>query len=232
MNIESDLQWVLTSVWAKALANKCHLESSLQSNQYARKSSSTVEIILNKNIWLDLQRISGTEGIIFDYDATSCYDRILLQFAAYASRRLGFHPTDCSFIPKLLNSLKHHIIIDGTTTTTFFSHLHPYPIYGTGQGTGWSPILWTAVDDIILNVMNQHQPGLAFMSPNKETFTTNTILPYADDTTGGVNMLGQWLHNNKRETLSHLSTQIMQSYEHYLSLTGCQVNLKKTSSTI
>ena len=75
--IESDLQWVITKIWAKSLSSKCMNEDSLQNNQYARKMSSTEESVLNKQIWLDLQRISGEEGVLFDYDATSCYDRIL-----------------------------------------------------------------------------------------------------------------------------------------------------------
>ena len=176
-------------IWAKALANKCHQESSLQSNQYARKSSSTEESVLSKRLCLDLQRISGIEGLLFDYDATSFYDCILPDFASYASRRLGIHPSDCSFIPNLLNNLKHHIVVEGKPTKNFFSHLHPYPTYVSGQGTVWTPFLWTAIDGI-LHAMTNNQPGLAFMSPDKVTYATNTILAYVDDTTGGVNTLG------------------------------------------
>lgn len=226
--IESDLQWVMTIIWAKSMSNKCHNEQSLQKNQYARKQSSTQESILNKRVWLDLQRLSGTEGMLFDYDATACYDRILPNFASYASRRLGLHPSDCVFIPKLLHSLKHHVVIDGLPTKSFFSHLQPHPTYGSGQGTGWSPFLWTAIDDIILTAMGKTHPGLSFLSPDGKTRTTNTILAYVDDTIGGVNVLGQWLHDTTRDSLTDLSTKIMQSYETYLSLSGGQVNLSKT----
>merc|ERR1712045_819075 len=108
----------------------------------------------------------GEEAVTVDYDATSCYDRILPSFAAFASKRLGLHQGDCSFIPKLLESMERHLIIDGHCSEAFFSHLDPLPVYGTGQGTGWSPFIWTSVDDILLKAMTKKHPGMSFISPD------------------------------------------------------------------
>ena len=132
---------------------KCHEEKSLQENQFARKQTTAIESVMQKTMSIDLQRVSGQEAVLVDYDATSCYDRVLPSFAEFACRRLGLHPGDSSFLPKLLSSLRHHILIDGNRTEGFFPHQDPLPVYGTGQGAGWYPFLWTSVDDIILKTM-------------------------------------------------------------------------------
>ena len=160
--IENYLQWIVSYIWASCLSSKFSGEEFLQSNRYDRKQPPCEESILNKNFWFDLQRIYGTETVIFDYDVKSCYDRIVPTSAAYVSQRLGLHPIKCSFIAFLLKSMRHHLVIGGKPTNNFFSYIHPYPLFGSGQGAGWSPFLWTSIDDIILQAMAQHHPGLSF----------------------------------------------------------------------
>ena len=67
-----DLQWLITYVWGKRLNQKCHEEQSLQNNQFARKETIGVDRILQKVIKIDLQKVSGGEEVLVDYDATSC----------------------------------------------------------------------------------------------------------------------------------------------------------------
>ena len=125
--------------------------------------------------------------------------------------------------------MKHHLIIDGERTENFFSYNQPLPVYVSGQGAGWFPFLWTAVDDVIFKTMKKHPPGMSFLSPDGKTSVTHTILAFVDDTSGGVNCLGAWQHNQRDDSdLLEVIQQVMQAYETYLHLTGGQVNLKKT----
>lgn len=125
--------------------------------------------------------------------------------------------------------MKHHLIVDGERTEKFFSHNQRLHVYGSGQGAGWSPFLWTSVDDVILKTMMQHHPGMSFLSPDGKTSVTHTILAFLDDTSGGVNSLGAWQHEQREDLdLLEVSQKVMQAYETYLHLTGGQVDLKKT----
>ena len=40
-----------------------------------------MESALQKVINIDLQKVSGESAVLIDYDATSCYDRIIPKFA-------------------------------------------------------------------------------------------------------------------------------------------------------
>ena len=70
---------------------------------------------------------------------------------------------------------------------------------------------------------------MSFISPDGSIEVSTTILAYVDDSSGGVNALGIWRHEHSdNEELEKVSQGLMQTYEHYLYLTGGQVNLRKT----
>ena len=68
---------------------------------------------------------------------------------------------------------------------------HPYqstseiPLYGTSQGTGWSPPNWSAISDIISRVMQKHVPGFRLTRPN-QTMTKCIIDAFVDDVNSGL----------------------------------------------
>ena len=135
-----------------------------------------------------------------EYDATSCYDRIIPNFSAYDSQRLGLHEGDCSFVTRLLHSLQNKLVIGGKITESFFSDYEPFSVYGSSQGECLPPFVWTSIDDIILKTMKRHNQGMNYISPYNTISVMNTILYIVDDTNWVENTLGMWKHDKKRVT--------------------------------
>ena len=97
--------------------------------------------VLNKRLSYDLQLVLREEDFQYDNDAMSCYDRIVDDVAVLACMRMGLRKKVGGFLKKVLNHFRHHIVIGGEPSTEFFKNEVNNRLHGTGQGTGWSPII-------------------------------------------------------------------------------------------
>ena len=76
-----------------------------------------------------------------DNDATNCYDRIVDNIAVIACMRMGLSLKAGKFLKKQLILFGHHILLGGKPSGRSFCDSLREGIHGTGQGTGWSPII-------------------------------------------------------------------------------------------
>ena len=70
-------------------------------------------------------------------------------------------------------------------------------LHGTGQGTGWSPILWVVICDVIISVLDENHPGQVFKSPTGEIEAKQTLDAFVDDSNLSVNKQGVEKFNKK-----------------------------------
>ena len=54
-------------------------------------------------------------------------------------------------------------------------------IHGTGQGTGCSPIVWSVVNVIVVEVMEQNQSGQVFRNPTGEIKAQLMVYSFVND---------------------------------------------------
>ena len=60
-------------------------------------------------------------------------------------------------------------------------------LYGTGQGTDWSPPSWGALSDLISRAMERHVPGIKLIHPNNTLLSEKVMEAFVDDVTSGLN---------------------------------------------
>lgn len=74
-----------------------------------------------------------------DYDATSYYDRIIMNLGELALRAFGQHKSVVFINAKTLEEAKYFMKPKLGVSEAFYQHSTIFPIYGSGQGSGNSP---------------------------------------------------------------------------------------------
>jgi len=84
---ESDLNGVLGILWGRRLmANAEHHKILNEAQHGSRKGRGTDTLLLTKHLTYTLWRLTHSNGMSFDNDAKSCYDRIVMPMALLASQ--------------------------------------------------------------------------------------------------------------------------------------------------
>ena len=217
--IEADLMFVMKHIWARGLGDRITEDNSLNESQYARKGQIALNNVLNKRISYDLQHTLRMESFQADNDAVSCYDRIVVNIAAIASMRIGLGKEAARFLVRTLRGFNHIILLEGVPSMKSFCDSLQKRVHGTGQGTGWSPVIWSAVDDIIISLMEKFQPGQVFDSPDGRIRAVQMLDAFVDDSNLSVNQLGVEIYNEKWGTdhdLEEAGKRAFQAYSWYL----------------
>jgi len=106
-------------------------------------------------------------------------------------------------------------------------------LYGTGQGTGWSPPSWTALSDIISRVLEKFAPGIKLQHPDG-SFLQRVIDAFVDDVNSGLTI--EALRDftpvneevlNKYPTIYEQTQWNIQLYSRLLFTTGGRLALHK-----
>ena len=144
--------------------------------------------------------------------------------------RLGLSRQAARYMNTVLTSMKHKILVGGRPLEYEFTSSLRERLHGTGQGTGWSPVLRSAVNDVIITLMQEHQPGQVFVSPDGSEIAKQVADAYVDDSNLAVNQRGVDQFNEKNGTNSSLekaSRDSFQGYERYLFISGGKLALQK-----
>jgi hypothetical protein len=125
--------------------------------------------------------------INFDNDAASCYDRIIAALASLVSRSHGQHRDVCFVHAETLQEAKFRLKTEMGVTEEFYQHCKAYPIYGTGQGSGNSPVIWVFISSVLFQCHAKYAKGAVFESPDKSVTIKFYMVGFVDDSTGQVN---------------------------------------------
>jgi hypothetical protein len=69
----------------------------------------------------------------------------------------------------------------------FYQNCTAYPIYGAGQGSGNSPVIWLIVSSTLFTCHEQYAYGATFTTPDKSLSVALSMVGFVDDSTGQVN---------------------------------------------
>lgn len=228
--VEADLMFIMKIVWAKGLGDRIENDGTLNGSQYARRGQVAQTSILNKRMSYDLQYVMRMPSFQADNDAVNCYDRIVVNIAAIAAMRMGLGEEAAKFLVKTLRKFKHSIRLGGKPSEREFCDSLRKRIHGTGQGTGWSPVLWSVVDDVIITLMEKFQPGQIFSSPDGKLNAVQMLDAFVDDSNLSVNQKGVVEYNKAWGTkhgLEEAGLQAFQEYSWYLSGSGGKLGMPK-----
>jgi hypothetical protein len=122
-----------------------------------------------------------------DFVASSCYDRILLCIASLAARSYGQHQALCFIHGAFLQQAKYVLKTKLGTLDEKYSHCRLRPIYGTGQGSANSPVIWALISSRLFDAQAARASGAPFVSPNRSFQFHIFMIGFVDDSIAGVN---------------------------------------------
>jgi len=233
--IESDLNFVMRLLWGKSMMNWSEQNNALHENQYGgRKGIQAQSAALNKTLTLDVVRYYGEDATIVDNDAQACYDRIIPVVLAYALLRLGLPVHLVRFQCKWLEQASYELKLNNSSLSRPYSSNVDKYLFGTGQGTGWSPPSWTSLSDLVSRIMERHTPGIKLVQPNGEA-VARVLDAFVDDTNGGLTEDGfkdfipppPTAPVCKCDTIFHQTETNVQFYSRLLFTTGGRLALHK-----
>ena len=68
----------------------------------------------------------------------------------------------------------------------FWEYSIDFKIFGTGQGLGWSSVIWIGTNDVITLELYENQRGISFISPTGLYKTNRPNDAYVDDVAIGI----------------------------------------------
>jgi hypothetical protein len=184
---EADFNGLLGVKW-RQLMHEATLHDTIHSGQHgARPGHEATTPVFLEELKNDISYASRKSLINFDNDATSCYDRIIPALASLLGRRHGLHKNIVFVHATTLREAKYKLKTVLGVSDEFYSHCQFYPIYGTGQGSANSPVIWTIVSSVLFQCHEAAGHGAQFSTPDAQTSVSLSMIGFVDDSTGQVN---------------------------------------------
>ena len=120
----------------------------------------------NKETVAEITRLSRKPCIKNAEDATACYDRIIPGLGNLACRSHGMHRCVALVQGKTLQDVHYHLKTNLGVSEENYKHCEIHPIYGTGQGSGNSPIIWLVISSVLFNCYESKAHGATFECPD------------------------------------------------------------------
>ena len=176
----------------------------------------------------EIGRASKRPLIHLDYDATACYDRIIMNFGGLIARGFGQDRRIVFINGKTLEEAKYVLKTQMGVSESFYKNCVLFPIYGSGQGAGNSPGIWCCVSSVIFDLYEEKANGATFHSPDGKITVRVYMIGFVDDTSGSTNdfLAPTQLPLNH---YAQLATSDAQRWNDVLHLTGGSLNTQKCS---
>ncbi|KAG7367961.1 hypothetical protein IV203_030704 [Nitzschia inconspicua] len=142
---EADFNLLLGVEWQQ-LTHHCINNNLLNPWQFGGLPGrdATTPVFLEELRW-EISRASRRSLLRMDFNATSCYDRIIPNIANLAGRSFGQHRALCFLHAKFLEDAQYILKTKLGLSEEAYSHCEIHPIFGTGQGSANSPVIWTQI---------------------------------------------------------------------------------------
>jgi hypothetical protein len=171
--LEADLNRVLRSAFARNISKLAQDKDVIISDhQYGRYHRTCISPILNKFITIQILIQKRTNGIVFDSDAKGCYGLIISGIALLSISCLGYSKNLVKMLGKLWEKLEHHISTGFGVSDISYSSTVEKLLYGIGQGSCSSPILWALLNQLILTSLEEKYECITLVSVDKSTIST------------------------------------------------------------
>ena len=135
----------------------------------------------------DYAALTRWDAINFANDAGSCYDRIVVSPSNVIARSRGLHRNIAnihgSMLERAVYKIKTHLGISKSS----YSHSHDSPVFGTGQGSCSSPLIWSLNGSLYFDIYDDHCNGAYYADLDGHTTLSIGMAGYVDDNSVQVN---------------------------------------------
>jgi hypothetical protein len=184
--LEADLNQVLRIVFARNIAKLAKNNKGIISDhQYGRAHTTCMTQVLNTLLTVQLLIQKRNEGIVFDNDAKGCYDRIISGVALASLRRMGYSKESVKMLGLIWAQMEHHVCTGFGVSDKAYGSTTIKLLYGIGQGSCASPILWALINQLLLAALGEKFTCIPLVAIDGEEEHIKPGDSFVDDTTTG-----------------------------------------------
>ena len=225
---EADFNLIMGVKW-RELIKESDQRRWVNDKQYgARPGCEASSLALYEEIRTDIAYVTRRMLASVDNDADSCFDRMVPSLISLNNRSFGLPLELARLHGKSLRNMRYHLRSTNGLSETFYSHTPTLPIYGTGQGSGNSPVLWLLMSATLFDVYDEYAYGTTIQDPSGAMDLKMTINGFVDDTNSCVN---NWRPQSDG-TLADLKEKVKhdaQLWADLVSISGGKLELSKCS---
>ena len=220
---EADYNLILKLKWEQAIAlSENH--NLLHPSQFgSRVSKRSTDPVFTEILQQEVARMSNLPFIQINYDAQACYDRIIPEVAFQISRKYGVSPDVIDVVRNTMSHSKFFIKLGSTVTQSYYSNTSENTMFGTGQGSGCSPHIWTMISSELFHLYSQDSSGYRISSPFEDSTHEIHITAYVDDVNTHHSVLPTQTLNN----LLAQANRAAQQWSNILHISGGKLSDSK-----
>jgi hypothetical protein len=225
---EADYNLILSVKWRQQIyaADKQQLVNPGQYGSYPGREATS--LCLLEELKTDISYCSRKPLINFDNDASSCYDRIIVSLSSLINRKYGQNRHVVMVNASTLRDAKYQLKTALGVSDTHIQHSTAWPLYGTGQGSGNSPMIWCFISSTLFDCHQSKAYGAIFQSPDRTVTVSFSMVGFVDDSTGTVNSFNATTQPSP-ETLLNKMKHDAQLWHDLLWCSGGMLELPKCS---
>jgi hypothetical protein len=158
----------------------------ISDHQYGRSHATCMTPVLNKLLTVQLLIHKRTEGIVFDNDAKGFYDRIISGVALDALGILGSLKESMKMLGLLWAQMEHHVCNGFGVSDKTYGLTIDKLLYGIGQGSCASPILWELITQLIITALGKKFTFISLVAIDGVEKHIRPGDSFVDDTSNGT----------------------------------------------
>ena len=225
---KQDYNLLLAIKW-RALINQCNSNKIINKGQYGGiPGRNSVSPTVIKELQYEITRASKRLLFHLDYNATACYDRIVMNMAGLIARGFGQHRSIVFINGTTLEHAKYKLKTAFNVSESFFAHRNVFPICRSGQGAGNSPGVWGCISSVTSNCYKMQAYRAQFISPDKKLTVRIFMIGFLDDTSRSTNEFDSPIQLPLEHYIKRANTDA-QIWNNILHTTGAVLNQKKCS---
>ena len=226
---EADYNLILGLKWRAALYQS-EVKKKLHDGQFgSRPRRNAIDPVMLEELQFEISRASRKMFLQTNYDASACYDRIIPNLAMLASRKYGVHEHVTLSNARTLEHAAYHIRTEMGLSETSYSHSEHFPIYGTGQGSGNSPMIWCFISSLLYECYGTTTHAATYYNPDHTNPIRWSMIGFVDDSNGQVNVFSEEDSVNSLAEMHKRAQHNAQEWAKLLGATGGALELPKCS---
>lgn len=187
---EADYNLFLAVKWRKLL-QRTETLSLLNTGQFgSRANKNAHDPVFIEVFQRQISKSTRTPWVQLNFDATSCYDRIIPSLAGLTSMAMGMSSENVAANTKTLQYARYHLKMGNKVNPSSYSHMNPSEVYGSGQGSGNSPFLWCLISSVLFDCFADKCVGATYVSPDSSQSVNLGMIGFVDDSNGQINNHG------------------------------------------
>ena len=229
---EADYNLSMGLKWRNAVFQAEEVDVLNQGQCGGRSKCTVSDPVLIEELQMDISRVSQKTVVQTNHDATACYDRIVPNLVMVASQKFGVSASVTQACATSLEKAEYRIRTDSLgLAPTGYHHSPESPVlYGTGQGSAFSPaIRFLFISCILCDIYEKLAKTAAYCYPDRSYLLEIGMIGCVDDNNDQTN---RFLQDEDPTTLPLVLAQTQrnaQTWNDLLTASGGALELRKCS---